>query len=173
MTPQSPFLPFIERQSCDSDGYLRSWKLANGYFDRQPFRYFTDAEADWYSEQERLWREGNRQLSTYQARKMFDLLPPVEAIRGGLDKDAIKERCDLVEVYKTLHPTLKVIERGRYVVAQCFMHEDSKPSLSINREKKLWYCQSNCCIGGDVISLVEKSLDETFLGSLSWLDRHC
>lgn len=135
---------------------LPIYKLQRGWI--MPDRsLMPDSECEWLDEQEAIWRRNNPPLTDYQARKLFNLLPPPEAIRGQLDKEAIKDRADIVDIYRQLHPTLRVIERGRYITAQCFMHTDDRPSLSLNREKKLWYCPAGCCVGGDVITLIQKS----------------
>jgi len=52
----------------------------------------------------------------------------------------------------------KYTKLDRYNKGLCPFHPDSKPSLSVNGWKGLWYCFA-CCKGGDVftfIMLIEK-----------------
>lgn len=41
---------------------------------------------------------------------------------------------------------------GKEYVIRCFMHDDQRPSLSLNATTGLWYCPV-CAIGGDGIEL--------------------
>lgn len=154
---------------------LPSLKIAKGLYSDTPGQLLMDdPEAEWFLEQERAWRASCPPWSHAQARAAFGLNPPADAFRQAdgstrLDKDELKSRSDIVEIYKALHPHLKVIERGRYVTAQCFMHDDQHASLSLNREKKLWYCPAGCCEGGDVISLIQRSENLGFVDSLKRL----
>jgi hypothetical protein len=163
-----------------ADLYLSSWKIERRHYTidltaptGKKLKLKTDEECDLAEDEEEAWRRDNPPLTDYQARKLMGLLPPEDAVRGRLDKEAIKQRADIVEVYRQLHPQLKIVERGRFVTAQCFMHDDKKPSLSINKDRGLWYCHSNCQEGGDVIALVMKSLDLPFIAALSRLDEIC
>ena len=155
------------------DLYLESWKYERGYYNGglvTPIRYWSDDLCDQEEAIKAAWQKSVPKLSHYQARKLFGILPTLDTSKGQLDKDAIKERADIVEVYQTLHPSLKVIQRGNFITAQCFMHEDSRPSLSLSKEKKMGYCHV-CSDGFDIIGLVQKSLDISFFGALKWLSQ--
>jgi hypothetical protein len=45
-------------------------------------------------------------------------------------------------------------KRGREFVGLAFCHDDRRPSMRINPEKQLWYCDP-CARGGDVISFIQ------------------
>ncbi len=50
----------------------------------------------------------------------------------------------------------------------CPFHDDSHPSWYINRASGLWFCQSGCG-GGNVTSLVQKSLGLTYVAAASYV----
>jgi len=71
-------------------------------------------------------------------------------------------RLDRLPVEAARHvPVLDLVERlgmvparrvGKEYLVHCFMHEDNRPSLSLNATTGLWYCPV-CAIGGDGIEL--------------------
>lgn len=44
------------------------------------------------------------------------------------------------------------VRRGREVYFVCMLHDDHDPSLRVNPENGLWYCDP-CGVGGDVVTL--------------------
>lgn len=76
-------------------------------------------------------------------------------------KDSIKERVKLQDVFDVLGVAVK----GQ--TASCPLHSDRTPSLSFKDD--LWYCFV-CNVGGDVITLVEKTQNLTFKEALHWIN---
>jgi DNA primase len=60
------------------------------------------------------------------------------------------------------------VKRGKEVRVLCPFHDDHRPSLRIQLEKGLWYCDP-CAIGGDGISLVERQLGVDFATAVRWI----
>lgn len=77
-------------------------------------------------------------------------------------KNAVLERSR--EVYEHVFGPL---QRREHAVL-CPFHSDRSPSLSINTEKGVWYCQP-CATGGDCITLMMKVCNLTFKDALN----HC
>ncbi len=90
-------------------------------------------------------------------------------VGGFLDefeKGDLKSRIDLVSLFREfgVHPKKK----GRSYMAQCPWHDDSTPSLSIDREKGLYNC-FGCGESGDIFDLVMKQKGVSFKEALSFL----
>ena len=77
----------------------------------------------------------------------------------------------MIEQIKGLVSIKDVLEflgcRVKNKTACCPIHQDKNPSLSFRNG--LWYCFV-CGLGGDVITLVEKTQGLSFKDSLSWLN---
>jgi hypothetical protein len=78
---------------------------------------------------------------------------PAPARKHHLDRLPVEAARDV--------PILALVERlglgperrvGKEHVIRCFMHDDERPSLSINPRTGLWYCPV-CAIGGDGIEM--------------------
>ncbi len=65
-------------------------------------------------------------------------------------KEQVRQATDIVELVSSY---LDLRSQGRDFVAHCPWHDDSRPSLRINRERQSWKCWV-CDIGGDVFSFV-------------------
>ena len=74
-------------------------------------------------------------------------------------------------------PLLAVVERlglgpprkvGREYVTQCPFHDDRRPSLCINTERRVWKCWP-CAEGGDGIELVRRVMNVSFVDAVRWL----
>ena len=154
-----------------TDLYRLSWKLERGYYDAKPFRWWTDAECDWWEDARYAWEDSIPYHTVYEWRKACGWGFQFNEQRGRIDKTEIKERVDIVGVYRALHPTLKVVKRCGKISAQCFMHDDLRPSMSIAEDTKLYYCHAGCG-GGDVIKLVQDSLSCSFIDALKWLSTY-
>lgn len=75
--------------------------------------------------------------------------------------EAIKDRVSIQDVLEHLG----VVVKGH--TALCPLHPDRTPSLSF--KDNLWYCFV-CSIGGDVITLVEKTQNLSFKDALHWIN---
>jgi hypothetical protein len=67
------------------------------------------------------------------------------------------------EVFGLLNITLK--GRGAERTALCPFHEDTKPSLSVNVQKRVWRCHA-CDARGDAIRLIELAERATFVDAV-------
>jgi hypothetical protein len=65
--------------------------------------------------------------------------------------DPPKARPDILEVISRYTSLRKV---GREEIGSCPFHNDRHPSLRVNRDRQVWYCDP-CGSGGDVIRFIE------------------
>ncbi|MCC6131764.1 MAG: toprim domain-containing protein [Acidobacteria bacterium] len=95
------------------------------------------------------------------------------AVTGFLEefeKEAIKARVDIIELFDSFG--IKLSSKGRGYAGNCPWHDDSKPSLSVDREKGLYHC-FGCGESGDVVALVQKVKGLGFREALQFLsNRH-
>jgi DNA primase len=66
--------------------------------------------------------------------------------------EKIQDRLSIIEVIEEYTP---VIDRGNYYVALCPFHKEKRPSLSINKEKGVFYC-FGCMAAGNMFSFVSQ-----------------
>jgi len=78
---------------------------------------------------------------------------PVEKARG----------VPIHRVFEGLGFTLR--RRGRELVTRCPFHDDEHPSLRVNLERGVWYCDP-CGIGGNVISFVQRLRHASFVDAV-------
>ena len=76
-----------------------------------------------------------------------------------------RTRPDIIEIVSR-YTSLRKAGREFFGLAPC--HNDRRPSLRLNAEKQLWYCDP-CAIGGDVIRFVEIAEKVSFKDALSIL----
>ncbi len=86
---------------------------------------------------------------------------------GAFDdaKEQVRQSVDIVEVlrnYMDLRP------QGRDLVGLCPWHDDSRPSLRVNRERQYWKCWV-CNVGGDVFSFIMRREGVGFREALEML----
>src|SRR5262245_4103971 len=74
-------------------------------------------------------------------------------------------RPDILEVVGRYTPLRKI---GREYRGSSPCHNDRRPSLRVNADKQLWYCDP-CATGGDVIRFVEIAEKVSFKDALSIL----
>ncbi|AIA29422.1 DNA primase [Mycoplasmopsis californica HAZ160_1] len=80
-------------------------------------------------------------------------------------KDEILSQLDIVDEISK-HVTL--VKKGQSYVCLCPFHDDSNPSLTINRNKQIFKCFV-CQVGGDVIKFVSKFKKISWYDSLKYL----
>jgi DNA primase len=80
-------------------------------------------------------------------------------------KEQVRQATDIVDLIGSY---LTVQHRGRNYVALCPWHNDTRPSLQINRERQTWKCWV-CDIGGDVFSFVMRRENVEFREALELL----
>jgi DNA primase catalytic core len=91
------------------------------------------------------------------------------AVGGILDefeKDALKREIDIVSLFASFGVALE--KKGPGYMGRCPWHDDSTPSLSVDKEKGLYHC-FGCGEAGDAFSLVQKMKGCDFKGSLAFL----
>jgi hypothetical protein len=148
------------------DLYLESWKYERGYYNGglvTPIRYWSDDLCDQEEAIKAAWQKSVPKLSHYQARKLFGILPTQEAVRGGLDRDQVFERVDMMVLVEQYGVRPRKV--GGKFVALCPFHVDTNSSLSIWPEQKRWWCFS-CSFGGTAIDWVMKTDGLDFRNSL-------
>ena len=79
-------------------------------------------------------------------------------------EEAVEQARDigLLEILDYLH--IESVKKGSGWYCRCPLHDDENPSLHLSPEKGrsgLWYCHV-CAVGGDPISLVMKTSEQTF-----------
>ena len=65
----------------------------------------------------------------------------------------------------TKHPLNR---RGVELVGLCPLHDDHTPSLRVNVDRQVWFCDA-CGTGGDVFTLVARAYELSFPGALAFL----
>jgi DNA primase len=90
----------------------------------------------------------------------------VSSFLDEFEKDRIKEKVDIVALFSSFGVELK--KKGKSYMGECPWHEDSNPSLSVDRVKGLYNC-FGCGESGDAFTLVEKMKGVDFKGSLEYL----
>lgn len=90
----------------------------------------------------------------------------VTGILEEFEKDKIKGLVDIVSLFSSFGVELK--QKGSSFIGQCPWHEDSTPSLSVNRENGLYNC-FGCGESGDAFTLVQKMKNIGFSESVAYL----
>lgn len=87
-------------------------------------------------------------------------------ILDEFEKDKVKSDIDIVSLFQSFGVPLT--KKGGSFMGLCPFHDDSSPSLSVDREKGLYHC-FGCGESGDAFTLVEKKLSLDFKGALDYL----
>lgn len=90
----------------------------------------------------------------------------VEGILEEFEKDKVKAGVDIVDLFSSFG--IDLIAKGSSFVGHCPWHEDSTPSLSVDREKGLYNC-FGCGESGDAFTLVQKMKGLGFRESIEYL----
>ena len=72
-----------------------------------------------------------------------------------MEENVIKTVVDQVDIVDVISNYIDLKKSGRNYVGICPFHDDTNPSLTVNREKKLFKCFV-CGAGGNVITFVMK-----------------
>ena len=75
--------------------------------------------------------------------------------------DSLKSETDIVRLIESYGTKLKS-RNGDELIGLCPLHNDTAPSLVVNRRKKVWNCLGACNTGGDVIQWVMKAEKVSF-----------
>lgn len=70
-------------------------------------------------------------------------------------EDLIQKIIDQADISAVISSYIPVISKGRNYVSICPFHDDSRPSMQISKEKRIFKCFA-CGEGGNVISFVSK-----------------
>ena len=93
----------------------------------------------------------------------------VDGFLEEFEKDEIKSRVDIVALFASFN--IKLTPKGKGFAGRCPWHEDTEPSLSVDREKGLYHC-FGCGESGDAVSLVQKLRGVGFREALEYLKTH-
>ncbi len=83
-----------------------------------------------------------------------------------LEKEAVKKGVDIIALFGSFG--VELVRKGKSHTGRCPWHEDSTPSLSVDREKGLYHC-FGCGESGDAVSLVQKMKGVGFREALAYL----
>jgi DNA primase len=92
----------------------------------------------------------------------------VVGILEEMEVDEIKKSVDIVELFESFGVKLK--QTGKGFQGLCPFHEDTTPSLSVSREKRLFHCFSGKCgAEGSVVDAVMNFKNTDFKGAMAYL----
>src|ERR1700736_3643842 len=86
----------------------------------------------------------------------------------GEDLERLKQRIPLLQYLQRYHWTGPRAGVRSEFVGLCPLHEETCPSFYVNARKNLFYCHG-CGRGGDLIHILELSLDLSFHQSVAYL----
>ncbi|MFP4365223.1 MAG: CHC2 zinc finger domain-containing protein, partial [Spirochaetia bacterium] len=81
-------------------------------------------------------------------------------------RDNLKSTVDIVALFA--HFGVKLAKKGKSYIGNCPWHDDSTPSLSVDKTKGLYNC-FGCGESGDIFTLVEKMKGCTFTEAMEFL----
>ena len=90
----------------------------------------------------------------------------VDGFLEEFEKEEVKRGVDIVGLFNSFG--VKLTRKGKSYSALCPWHEDTNPSLSVDREQGLYHC-FGCGEAGDVVTLVEKMKGMGFRKALEYL----
>jgi CHC2 zinc finger len=93
-------------------------------------------------------------------RESWEVQPPphFRGVSVGRPIDAAKEAVSVLELAERLSgPGTR---SGTEVYFRCPFHDDRNPSLRVNADRGVWYCDV-CAVGGDVVELARRAWGHT------------
>lgn len=143
------------------DLMLPSWKLQMGYGHGgifTPFRPWPDERCesvyDLHRRLESEWRDADRaeRNAAEWRRWLAEVRPGHLPPAPKLDRNEVLARLDFMALLERYG--LRPRKMGSKAVALCPLHNDKRPSLSVDLDRKLWFCNSSCGIGGSAFDLI-------------------
>src|SRR5512147_1794512 len=92
----------------------------------------------------------------------------VTGILDDIEKDEVKKRVDIVALFASFGVVL--VQKGKGYTGRCPWHDDSTPSLSVDRIKGLYNC-FGCGESGDAVTLVQKMKGLSFREAMDYLKK--
>ena len=90
----------------------------------------------------------------------------VAGLLEEFEKDDVKKDVDIIKLFN--HFGIELKKKGKNYTGICPWHDDTNPSLSVDREKGLYNC-FGCGESGDAFTVVEKMKGYDFKESLKFL----
>jgi DNA primase len=91
-------------------------------------------------------------------------------LAGLIPEDKISEIQNSVDIVDIISEVVLLKQIGRNFTGLCPFHSEKTPSLSVNREKQIFYC-FGCGAGGNVFSFLMKQEDLSFVETVKKLAR--
>ena len=85
-----------------------------------------------------------------------------------IDKNVIDELKKSSDIVNIISEYINLTKKGANYIGLCPFHQDTKPSLYVSPEKKVYKCFS-CNKGGDVISFVQQIKKIDYLGAIKFV----
>jgi DNA primase len=83
--------------------------------------------------------------------------------------DYIKKEIDIFTLLKSIGAN-KISNQSHEIRCSCPIHQGDNPTAFVyNKSNQLWYCHTSDCGGGDIISLIEKKYDCSFIEAISYI----
>jgi len=145
--------------------YSAKWKLENGYYDANPLRLWSDERCDFIEREKSAWEQEQKRLTPHFWKNAFPQAFPVTRYDlPKLDKEDVRAKVDMVNLYLLLYPGKKEPRRisSRYVQVSCPLHGDDKlPSMSLDTQLKRYNCHA-CGEKGDCFDLYRNATNCSF-----------
>lgn len=138
--------------------YLTTWKIEKGYYDQDGLTY-EDEVCDYLETVKRGWESEMREWTPYRLRQLFGVKTASSRHESDDKKEAVRERADVGAILQAVGIPFRQV--GDNLMFRCPFHDDSRPSCSFSRSKKVWYCHV-CVEGGDVFRFIERFYDCSF-----------
>jgi len=149
--------------------YKITWKLNKGFFNSETGELYSDNYCDYLDDLLSNHKKNKPFYSFKDLCEIFNYKPRKKKLKHQLNKEIIKSRANILDVAKDYIKDLKI--RGQKFNICCPFHPDTKPSMSINVQKNVWYCHTEGR-GGDIISFVQELEQCSFNEALNILEKY-